>query len=146
MLLAIITSTAAPKRAEAATFDATTLSGFGLVMLYAAPMGCALFATTVNGTYLAYDQGSPRRWHVLGYVSGAVEIVGGAAILAFGDGTSSTTIIGVTPIVIGALSVAAAYFVRYPDDVVGEMARSRGTMITPIVTAHGAGIGISGTF
>ncbi len=139
------------RRAEAKTFDATTLAGFGITMLYVIPMASSLFATTINGTYLAYGEGSPRRWHVLGYAAGATEIVAGAAILAFGDGSSGTTILGVTPIVVGALSVAAAYFVDYPDDIVGGEARARTrkrTVVMPIVTADGAGagIGIAGRF
>lgn len=138
--IVIVASLSAARGAKAETIDTTTAAGFGLTLLYIAPVGTSLFAITINSTYLAYDQGAPRRWHVIGYASGAADLVLGTSILVFGDQSDGATILGGVPIVLGAAAVTTAYFVDYPDDVVGDVA------IAPLVGSGLAGLAIGGTF
>lgn len=141
-LTVIVALAGAPgRRAEAAGFDAQSLEGVGLTVLYVVPVAGGLFTSTINGTYLAYDEGSPRRWHVLGYVAGGVDLAVGVGILTLGDGSDSAVILGVLPIVVGVASLATAYFVDYPDDIVGGNAA-----LVPLVGPDLAGVGVVGRF
>lgn len=133
-LASAILAAAAASPAHAEGFDAGSLEGIGLAALYAIPSATCLLTTTVNGAHLAYDEGAPRVWRTTGYVAGGVDLAVGAGVLIWGDDSTTTTVIGIVPLVLGAAAITTAALVKRPDDIVGGVAG-----VAPIIYADGGG-------
>jgi hypothetical protein len=98
--------------AEARADVGDTLLAIG----YVGSMAGGALATAVNGSHLAFGEGSPRGWRIFGYVIGGVDLVWGGAALAAASDRSEGVVIGTIALAMGAAALATAHFVDAADD------------------------------
>jgi hypothetical protein len=87
-----------------------------LAIGYVSSVTAGALSTAVNGSHLAFGEGSPRGWRIFGYVVGGIDVVWGAVILAVASDRAEGVVVGGVALAIGAASLATAHFVDEADD------------------------------
>jgi hypothetical protein len=142
LVAAVLVSTASPRPAAAA--DTPSGESILLAGAYIVPVGCSVLTGIYDGAYLVYDEGAPQRWRTAAYICGALSIgVGTYVLVDRGDEGADGIVLGVLPIAIGGAAILTAWLVGPPDDVVGEMARTR---VTPWLGQGAGGLVLTGRF